>query len=157
MGNKCEYPCEMSEIQRTEGSIPVNPVSAIHPGDGLVDKVPNLRFRALCATIEVLAGEFGDQDGELASVLPEVLHVSLKVVEVDVVPMDANVGGFDADLVEEILHPIQAVGCGGGRRRAEDAVALILERGNVRVPHPEAFTDVHEGLAVLVDPAKRRK
>lgn len=88
----------MSEIQRTEGSIPVNPVSAIHPGDGLADKVPNLPFTALRATVEVLAGEFGDQDGELVGVLMEVFHVSLKVVEPDVVPMDTNVGRFDGDL-----------------------------------------------------------
>lgn len=135
----------------------MNPVSLVHPADSLADKVPNLAFRALRATIEVLAGEFGDPDGDVASIVIEVLQVILEISEPDVVPMDTNVGGLDRDLTEEVLHPIQAVGCRGGRGRAEDVVPLALERGNKTVPHPHAITDAHEGLAILVDPAKRTK
>ena len=122
-----------------------------------MDKVPNVVLTALRATIEVLAGEFGDHKVDIASIVVEVFHVSLELIEPDVVPMDTNVGGLEGDLIEPLLNPFQTFGCRGGRGRAEEGVSLVCERDNERVPHPGACTDVHEGLAVLVDPAMRRK
>ena len=86
----------------------------------------------------------------------EVLHVFLKFSEPGVVPMDGNDVGLDLDFREELLDPIQAVGSRGGRGRGQNIVALLLKGGNILVPQSDAFVNAHLGLAILVDPAKRR-
>lgn len=144
------------EIKRTEGSIPSNPLGTVHPAGGLSDKRPDVVMGALRATIEVLAGEFGHPDGAIAGAAMVVFDVAFEVWEPDVVPMDGNDVRLDGDLVDPIHDPNQAVGCRGGRRRGEDVVTLVGEGGNIRVPHPDASTNVHKCLTILVDPVKRR-
>ena len=111
-------------IQRTEGSIPANPIGLVHPLGGPVHKVPDLVHRTLSASVEILAGEFGNPDGATTGVVIEVLDVGLEVFKPDVVPMDADDVRLDADLVKPALDPSQTVRCRSGSGGAKDLVAL---------------------------------
>lgn len=131
------------ETERTEGSIHPNPVSAIHPAGCLLDKAPDLPLIALSATIEVLAGEFGDPNLASARVVIEVGDILLEVWESNVVPMEADNSGLDVDAVEELLDPNKAVGCRGGSGGTKNGVALGSKGANVLVPHVDAVLDAY--------------
>lgn len=131
------------ETERTERSIHVNPVGAIHPAGRLLDKAPDIGRTALSATIEVLAGEFGDPNVALARLVIEVGDILLEVWESNVVPMEADNSGLDVDAVEEGLDPNEAVGCRGGSGGTKNGVALGSKGANVVVPHFDAVFDAY--------------
>jgi len=65
-------------IHETEWSITFDNVTAVHPGDGLGGKAPDIARAGLVTAIEVLASKFCDADRQLESRVP-VLLVGLEV------------------------------------------------------------------------------
>ena len=98
-----------------------------------------------------LAGELGKTEG-FAETSP-LVDIGLEVDELDVVPVDGNLVdvAVTATLVEEVGHPREAVGVGGGDG-ASESVTLVGERPNVLVPDVDGIVGTGLGLTVLVDP-----
>jgi len=102
-----------------------------------------------------LAGELGNTER-----FPEtgpLVDVGLEVNELDVIIVDGNLVDVAviAALVEEVGHPREAVGVGGGDG-ASESVTLVGERPEVLVPDANSIVGTGLGLSVLVDPGECR-
>lgn len=100
-----------------------------------------------------LASELGDTEGQLET--SPLVDVGLEVLEFDVVPMDLHLVyvTVTAALLEEIGHPIKAIGSrsGGG---ASESVTLVGKRPEVLVPSTDGRASIDVGLTDFVDPGK---
>jgi hypothetical protein len=100
--------------------------------------------------VEVLAGELGDTERQLET--GPLVDVGLEVFELDVVPVDEHLVDMavTAALVEEIFHPIKAVGS-GSCDRASESVTLIDEGPEILIPNADGCGRIGLGLSALID------
>lgn len=159
-------------IHETKGSVGQDSGVGLHELDGLVGEGPNLVHAGLGTAVEVLhastqaVSAYGEntQEGytDLARKLgkterfPEtgpLVDVGLEVFELDVIPVNGNLidVAVTATLVEEVGHPREAVGVGGGDG-ASESVTLVGKRPKILVPDTDSVVWSGLGLRVLVDP-----
>jgi len=98
-------------IHETEWSVGLDEIGAVHPGYGLSGKAPDVIHAGLITTVEVLASELGNTDGQLEGGGP-LLDVGLEVGELDVVPVNWHLVNATVSTarLEEAGDPIKAIG-----------------------------------------------
>jgi len=138
-------------IHETEWSVGLDEIGAVHPGDGLSGKAPDVIHAGLVTTVEVLAGELGDTDRQLEGGGP-LLDVGLEVGELDVVPVNWHLVNATVSTarLEEAGDPIEAIG-GGGSARASKSISRGSKRLDVAVPGGNSVGDRSVTLGWLVD------
>jgi len=117
-------------------------------------------MQAVSAYGENMEQKYTDLASELGKTkrLPEtgpLVDVGLEVNELDVIPVDSNLVdvAVAATLVEEVGHPREAVGVGGGDG-ASESVTLVGERPKILVPDADGVVGTGLSLRVLVDPGE---
>jgi hypothetical protein len=137
-------------IHETERHVGFDVAGRFQPSGSLGVEAPDLIVAGLSATVEVLASEFSDPNWLLESVVPE-FDVGLEFFEGSIIPMNGNNVECAPSVtsLQHVLDPSQTVGSRGGSR-ADEGVALGLQRLNVSLPQVGTVFRAHVGLTGLV-------